>query len=106
MHPLEKYLHDVREIHSTGVAVPETSYYPVLRDLLNAIGSTLKPAVRCIMHPANQHGAGLPDGALFTIDQFQRGQNVPIPGQKPNRGVIEVKSLGDDSFITASSDQV
>jgi len=43
VHPLEAYLREVRDIRGTGAAVPETSYYPALRDLLNAVGATLKP---------------------------------------------------------------
>ena len=67
MHPLETYLRDLRDIRSTGAAVKETSYYPPLANLLNAVGQTLKPRVRCVINLKNQ-GAGLPDGGLFTPD--------------------------------------
>ena len=30
MHPLETYLKNMRSIHATGEALPETSYYPAL----------------------------------------------------------------------------
>src|SRR5882762_4548673 len=34
-----------------ALGVKETSYYPYLANLLNAIGKTLKPRVRCIVDP-------------------------------------------------------
>jgi hypothetical protein len=54
-----------------------------------------------------QQGAGLPDGGLFTADQFPRaGDDTPRAGQLPNRGAIEVKSTRDDVVTTAHSQQV
>jgi hypothetical protein len=100
---LESYLRDLRETKSTGSAVPETSYYPALRDLLNGVGATLKPKVRCVIHIS--HGAGIPDGGLFTPDQFQKGTE-PLPGTIPSRGAIEAKATSDDTFITAKGKQV
>jgi hypothetical protein len=62
-----------------------------LERLFNEVGKTLKPKVRCIISLANR-GAGLPDGGLFTPDQFQKPTKAkPLPGQIPARGVIEVK---------------
>ena len=84
----------------------ETSYYPALSNLLNEVGKHLKPRVRCVINLANR-GAGLPDGGLFTGDQFQKGSDAePLPGQKPARGVIEVKSTKDDAWVTADGEQV
>jgi hypothetical protein len=37
MHPLQTYLNDLHDIRSTGAAVKETSYYPPLANLLNAV---------------------------------------------------------------------
>ena len=103
---LENYLHELQEIRSSGEATDETSYYPPLSDLLNSVGSELKPKVRCILLLKNR-GAGHPDGGLFTKDQFQRlKDDQPLPGQKPGRGAIEVKSTSDDAWVTADSDQV
>ncbi len=79
MHPLEHYLRDLHEIRSTGAAVKETSYYPPLANLLNAVGQSLKPHVRCVINLANV-GAGMPDGGLFTPEQFQRGVDEPLAG--------------------------
>lgn len=103
---VEKYLRGLRDIRSSGSAVKETSYYGTLENLLNAIGATLKPKVRCIIHPKNR-GAGLPDGGLFTSDQFQRSsEHEPLPGQLPSRGVVEIKGTGDDAWVTADGQQV
>jgi hypothetical protein len=103
---VEKYLRDLRDIRSSGSAVKETSYYGALEHLLNEIGATLKPLVRCIIHPKNR-GAGLPDGGLFTRDQFQRAtEQEPLPGQLPSRGVVEVKGAKEDAWLTANGPQV
>lgn len=97
--PLEEYLRELREIRSSG-AVPETSYYPALANLLNAVGGTVKPKVRCIQHPS--HGAGFPDFGLFTPDQLQKSSATEPPlGTKPSRGVVEAKSTADEVVATA-----
>ena len=94
--PVATYIQELRDIRSTGAAVKETSYYGTLANLLNEVGKSLKPTVRCIINLANQ-GNGLPDGGLFTPDQFQRASEVkPLPGQLPSRGAIEVKGTGDN----------
>jgi hypothetical protein len=105
MHPLETYLRELRDIRSTGAGVNETSYYPPLANLLNAVGHTLKPRVRCIINLRNI-GAGLPDGGLFTPNQFQRRGHEPLAGQKPERGAIECKGTKDDAWVTADGEQV
>ncbi len=103
--PLEDYLRELRDIRRSGSAVPETSYYPALAALLDAVGATLKPKVRCIVNPS--HGAGIPDIGLFTPDQFQKASaEEPLPGTKPSRGVVEAKPTSDDAFLTADSAQV
>ncbi len=81
MDPIEVYLRDLCDIHASGAAAPETSYYPALSNLINEIGSTLKPRVRCIVNPANR-GAGIPDIGLYTAEQFKkRGDTEPLAGQ-------------------------
>lgn len=106
MNPLETYLKELRDIRSTGAAVAETSFYPVLSNLLNEIGKTLKPKVRCVINIANR-GAGLPDVGLFTRDQFQRASDrEPSKGQLPARGVVEVKGPAEDVRKTARTEQV
>ena len=74
-----------------------------LANLLNAVGGALRPKVFCVQDLANQ-GAGYPDFGLYTTRQVQKGEAKP--GQKPERGVIEVKPVADDAWLTAASDQV
>ena len=106
MHPVAKYLLDIQQIHSTGAGVPETSYYSALSALLDAVGARLKPKVRCIPQLKNK-GAGSPDFGLYTNSQFQTSKDhEPLPGQKPERGVVEVKPVKDDSLLTAEGKQV
>lgn len=103
---LEDYLRELRDIRASGAGVAETSYYTPLANLLNEVGKSLKPPVRCILQLANR-GAGQPDGGLFTQDQVRRvDASKPLEGQPPNRGVIEVKPTGDDAWVTAQSSQV
>jgi hypothetical protein len=102
---IETFFTDVRDTHLSGVGVKETSYYPYLANLLNAMGKKLKPRVRCIIHP-HSIGAGLPDGALITTDQKSAADDPLADGLIPSRGVIEIKAPEADAAATASSDQV
>ena len=109
--PIERYLTDMGEIWRSRANVAETSFYPALERLLTDIGKTLSPKVRCIINPANR-GAGLPDGGLFSADQFRRktgGENNnenPFLVQNPSRGVIEAKPPADDVRRVAGTEQV
>lgn len=69
MNPLENYLRELRDIHASGAGVKETSYYGALSNLLNEVGKTLKPKIRCIINLRNQ-GAGIADE--FAKSQLQR----------------------------------
>ena len=100
---VEAYLSDLRSIRASGGATSERSYYSPLTNLLNAIGSTLKPKVFCVGELAD-HGAGHPDLGLYNARQLQRGK--PREGQSPERGVVEVKPVGDDAWLTATGEQV
>ena len=103
MHPLEIYLTEIATLRG---ATKETSGYPALANLLNAIGHTLKPKVKCVIHPKNQ-GAGIPDGGLFTPDQLKKYDETEDFGDLvPARGVIETKSAGEDIASFADSEQV
>jgi hypothetical protein len=81
--PLVTYLRDLRE--GRAISVAETSFYGPLATLLNTIGATLKPRVRCIIHPKGA-GAGIPDGGFYTADQLPREQR----GQLIARLVLEL----------------
>ena len=100
---VEDYLDDLRRIRASGGATGELSYYPPLSNLLNAVGGALRPKVFCINEMAHQ-GAGHPDFGLYAAKQVQKGK--PQEGQLPECGVVEVKSAGDDAWLTAHSEQV
>jgi len=99
----ENYFTAVRDVHRLGAGTKERSYYPALAELFNSIGQELKPKVLCLSDLGNI-GAGHPDFGLFAASQVQRGE--PRRGQVPERGVIEVKSAGDDAWLTAKTSQV
>ena len=106
MNLLQEYLHELHEIRSSGSAVKETSYYPAISNLLNGVGKALKPRVRCIINIKNR-GAGIPDGGLFTTDQFQRRAEEELAeGTIPARGVIEIKATSEDAWVVADGPQV
>ncbi len=106
MHSLETYFATLRQIHDTGGGVVETSYYGALENLLNQAGDSLDPQVRAVPQ-LRDTGAGSPDFGLFTAGQFESGlEGDPLPGQKPERGVVEVKSWRDEVLTVAASEQV
>ncbi|MDQ0287994.1 type ISP restriction/modification enzyme [Oligosphaera ethanolica] len=108
---IERYLSDIGGIHNTGAHVAETSFYPALERLLTDIGSTLTPKVRCVINLKNS-GGGIPDGGLFTADQFRHhGSEQFVAGdflksQPPARGVIEAKAPHEDVNAVAATEQV
>jgi hypothetical protein len=108
---IERYLTDIGEIRGTRSNVPETSFYPALERLLTDIGKTLSPKVRCVINLSNR-GAGLPDGGLFSADQFRRkardpsANDNPFLVQNPSRGVIEAKPPSHDVRQVAETQQV
>lgn len=105
-HPLETYLSDCYSVRATGANAPETSFYPALSTLFNEVGGHLKPRVRCVMGLKDQ-GAGMPDGGFFTQAQFKKlRDDKPLPGQMPERGVIEVKPVGTDVNKLVAGEQV
>ena len=100
---VEAYFKHLGLVKSLGGSTEEISLYAPLHDLLQAVGGTLKPKVFCVQNLADQ-GAGHPDFGLYAANQVQKGK--PKSGQKPERGVIEVKPIGDDAWLTAESSQV
>ncbi len=87
---VSQYIADLRAIRSTGAATAETSFYPPLDRLFNAVGQTLKPAVLFSTQLRNS-GAGLPDGGFFPQPKRQRRGAEPDLLQNPERGVAEIK---------------
>jgi len=92
---------------SSGEAVRETSYYGALQNLLNAAGDGLRPKVRAIVNIRNR-GAGIPDGGLFTQQQYERGlgEDAMGSGQLPERGAVEVKGVEEEVADVARDEQV
>ena len=70
---VENYLADLRRIRASGGATGERSYYSPLTNLLNALGSTLRPRVFCVGELAQQ-GAGHPDFGMYAAKQVQKGK--------------------------------
>ncbi len=100
---VETYFADLRRVRASGGATAERSSYGPLANLLNAVGRMLKPKVFCIGELADQ-GAGHPDFGLYVANQVQRGRRRP--GQTPERGVVEMKGVENDAWLTADNDQV
>ena len=100
---VEAYFTELRLVRGSGGATDERSLYVPLANLLNAVGGALRPKVFCVQELADQ-GAGHPDFGLYTTQQVQKGK--PKSGQKPERGVVEVKPVDDDAWLTAASTQV
>ncbi len=108
---IRQYLKDLGDIRATRAGTGETSHYPALSALLNAVGNSLKPKVCCVIQLQNR-GAGMPDGGLFTADQFRskaarsNADKSPLDVLPPARGVIEVKSPAQDLQGVVTSEQV
>ncbi len=101
---VEAYLRRMAEIRSTGAATSETSYYGALENLMNAVGRQLRPRVVANGQIRNQ-GAGHPDFGLYTQAQFRGGEPMGA-GAAPERGVVEVKGLADETWVTAATSQI
>ena len=103
---LEDYLAELKDIHASGAGVPETSYYPALSNLFNAVGKTIKPKVRCIISISNQ-------GRRSAGRRLVHARSIPAPvlrspETRPAAGAgrIEVKGTKPEVSAIAVSDQV
>ncbi len=99
----EVYFADLRRVRASGGATGERSSYAPLANLLNSVGATLRPKVFCVGELADQ-GAGHPDFGLYAAKQVRKG--LPRKDQIPERGVVEVKSPGEDTLAPGVRDQV
>ena len=95
------YFEAVASTRASGGATAERSYYPALENLLNAIGDTLEPKVRCVTE-LQDVGGGHPDMGLYSARQLRKGEDRPLP----ERGVVEVKAPDEDARETAAGEQV
>ena len=98
---VQRYFLGVADVHHSGGGTNEQSYYPPLANLLNAVGETLEPQVKCVVELRDQ-GAGHPDMGLYSARQLRRGEDRPLP----ERGVVEVKPPDNDAHETAAGEQV
>lgn len=99
----EEFFENVRRVRALGAGTPETSYYRALEVLLDQVGASLAPKVVALSQLANT-GAGSPDFGLFATNQIQKGE--PRKGQIPERGVVEVKAVADDSLFKSTPAQL
>lgn len=102
---LEVYLARMAEVRATGAATNETSYYGPLENLLNGVGQELRPRVIANGQIRNQ-GAGHPDYGLYAQSQIRDGEPAGGSGAIPERGVVEVKGLAQETWFTADTGQV
>lgn len=98
-----EFFENVRRVRALGAGTPETAYYPALSRLFEQVGSSLMPRVLALSQLANT-GAGSPDFGLFAANQIQRGE--PRSGQMPERGVVEVKAVANDSLFSSTPSQL
>lgn len=100
---VEEFFEAVRKTRALGAGTPETAYYPALSRLFEQIGASLTPKVLVVSQLANT-GGGSPDFGLFAANQLQRGE--PRRGTLPERGAVEVKTVGDDSLFNDTPEQL
>ena len=108
MNPLENYLKELRDIRATGAATDETSFYTPLANLLNEIGRTLKPKVRCVM-PIADRGAA-PDGLtqstalhispVFPCGACAKDYDAVMPRIETGQAPPEVRPPGEGEIGT------
>jgi hypothetical protein len=98
-----EFFESVRRVHALGAGTPETAYYPALHALFEKVGASLKPKVLALSQLSNI-GAGSPDFGFFAAKQIQKGE--PRSGQKPERGVMEVKGVADESLFKSTPSQL
>ena len=102
---LNVYLDDVRRVRALNAGTGETSYYPALSTLLNAVGDQLRPRVLCLHHPSGD--AGIPDFGLFEQTQFRRDETRAwVATLTPERGVVEAKGVSHGIEALLKSKQV
>jgi len=103
--PLDLYLDTVQQIQRLRAGTGETSYYPAITAVMNAVGAALRPRVFCLHHPSGS--AGIPDFGLFEHTLFRR-DDAPAwtDAVTPDRGVIEVKGTRHKIDTLIASDQI
>jgi hypothetical protein len=103
--PLDLYLDEIAKVKATKAGTKETSYYPAVAVVMNAVGQKLKPSVYCLHHPTGKDG--IPDFGMFEQTKFKKGDPLAWKeGISPERGVIEVKGAGHPISTLLASKQI
>ena len=69
---VETYFADLRRVHASGGATGERSSYGPLANLLNAVGTTLKPKVFCVGELADHRVRAIPTSASTRRSRCRR----------------------------------
>jgi hypothetical protein len=72
--PLDLYLDEIAKVNATKAGTRETSCYPAVAVVMNAVGRKLKPSVYCLHHPTGKEG--IPDFGLFEQTKFKKGAQL------------------------------
>ncbi len=103
---LGDYLDAIARIRNLNAGTPETSFYPALAKLFDAIGAGLTPPVFCLSHVSGKE-AGIPDFGFFERRKTQRGETPAwTAGIAPERGVAEIKGIGHNIAALVASAQI
>ena len=104
--PLDLLLDGCAQVRGAGAGTAETSFYPALKAALDAAGAQLKPSIFALHHPTGRH-AGIPDFGLFEAPARRRAAGPEWrDGVTPERGVVEVKGVGQSIDALVAGDQV
>lgn len=100
-----QYIVEMRALKATGATTAETSFYPPLANLFNAVGGTLKPRVVFSTQVSSSASIKQPDGGFFPVLKISKADG-PLIGQRPERGVVEIKPAGESLKALAQTKQV
>jgi len=104
--PLDLYADAIAKVRNLHAGTRETSFYPALSNLFDAIGGELDPQVVSLNHVSGKR-AGIPDFGLFERARTRRGETPEWrEGIAPDRGVVEVKGTGHDIAALVASEQI
>jgi hypothetical protein len=103
---LGDYLDAIARIRNLNAGTPETSFYPALANLFDAIGAGLTPPVFCLSHVSGKE-AGIPDFGFFERRKTQQGETPAwTAGIAPERGVAEIKGIGHNIAALVAGAQI
>jgi hypothetical protein len=100
-----QYIAEMRALKATGATTAETSFYPPLATLFNRVGDKLKPKVLFSTQLSSAASVKQPDGGFFPVLKVSKADG-PLLGQRPERGVVEIKPAGDPLTARANTKQV